>query len=53
MITHMKVLIECGVVVLPNMFHCLLHILFEFDGRAFTPLGELFIIQLDINISTN
>jgi hypothetical protein len=52
MITQKKVLEECGVVVFPNLFHCLFHSLFELDGRAFTFQGELLIVQL-YNISNN
>jgi hypothetical protein len=52
-ITHKKVLEECGVVVFPNLLHCLFHSLFEFDGRTFTFQGELLVVQLHNDISNN
>ncbi len=54
MIAHNKVFI---VMVLIDLFHSLLHPLFELDGRTSPPSPppskELFIIQLDSNISKN
>jgi hypothetical protein len=35
-IAHKKVLTKCKVVVLFDLLHCLLHSLFELDGRAIT-----------------
>ncbi len=51
-ITHTKVLEIC-VVVFPNLFHCLFHLLFEFDRRTFTFQGEFFIVQLHNDIFNN